>query len=360
MCENSTSYYGGVDHNCTTGSGGKRDCALVEKTMITQRAFLTALACVGFGFNAVIAASAQVYPLRPITVVVPASAGGGAGEAMLRMMAERMRASLGQPVIIDNVGGASGQIGVSRVARAAPDGYTLILGNWSTHVANGAVYALTYDLMKDFEPITLIAINPLVIAAKKTMPARDLRELIAWLKANPDKASQGTNGPGSAMHLAGVFLQRQTGTRFAFVPYRGSAGIPDLTAGQIDMVIDLAASVIPQVLSGDIKAYAVTDKNRLAAAPDIPTVDEAGLPGLYISGWNALFAPKGTPHTIVGKLNAAAVDALADPMVHARIADLGQDIPRREQQTPEALGAFQKAEIEKWWPMIKELGIRAE
>jgi tripartite-type tricarboxylate transporter receptor subunit TctC len=328
--------------------------------MITHRAFLAALAGVGFGFSAVIAATAQVYPLRPISVVVPASA-GGAGEAMLRMMAERMRVSLGQPVIIENVGGASGMIGVSRVARAASDGYTLILGNWSTHVANGAVYPLTYDLMKDFEPITLIAINPLVIVAKKTMPAKDLKGLIAWLKANPDKASQGTTGPGSAMHLAGIFLQRQTGTRFSFVPYRSPAQrIQDLMAGQIDMAIDLAAQVIPQVLSGDIKAYAVTDKNRLAAAPDIPTVDEAGLPELYISAWNALFAPKGTPHTIIGKLNAAAVEALADPLVHARIADLGQEIPRRERQTPEALGAFQKAEIEKWWPMIKAANIKGE
>jgi tripartite-type tricarboxylate transporter receptor subunit TctC len=211
----------------------------------------------------------------------------------------------------------------------------------------------------DFEPISLIASNPLLIIARKSMPANDLRELIAWLKANPDKASLGTNGPGSAAHLAGLLLQKETGTRFGFVPYRGTAPAQqDLVGGQIDMMIDLAANSLPQVRSGSFKAYAVTARTRLAAAPGIPTVDEAGAPGLYVSAWNGLWAPKGTPRDVIGKLNSAVVDALADPAVRRRLADLGYEIPPREQQTPEALGAFQKAEIEKWWPIIKAAGIR--
>jgi len=305
-------------------------------------------------------ATAQVYPSRPITMVV-AFAAGGSGDTIARILAERMRASLGQPVIIGNVGGASGSIGVGRVARAAADGYTLSFGNWPTHVLNGAVYALPYDVLKDFEPVAQLVNETMLIVARKTMPANDLKELIAWLKANPDKASVGTTGPGGVSHVLGVFFQKETGTRFQFVPYRGvGPAMQDMVAGQIDMMFDLTANSLPQVRAGTIKGYAVTARSRLPALPDVPTVDEAGLPGFYASNWRALFVPKGTPKPIVDKLNAAVVDALADPAVRQRLADLGQEIPPREQQSPEALGTLQKAEIEKWWPIIKAANIRAD
>jgi tripartite-type tricarboxylate transporter receptor subunit TctC len=301
---------------------------------------------------------AQSYPSRPITLVVPFPAGGST-DAVGRIVAERMRASLGQPIIIENVGGAGGSIGVGRVARAAPDGYTLDIGQWDTHVANGATYPLSYDVLKDFEPVAPISSNPLLILARKSMPADDLKGLIAWLKANPDKASQAIPTAGS--HVAGILFQKATGTRFAFVPYRGGApAMQDLVAGQIDMMIIQGAVALPQVRGGAIKAYAVTANSRFAAAPAIPTVDEAGLPDLHISGWFALFAPKGTPKSIVARLNAAVVEALAEPTVRVRLADLGQEIPPPDRQTPEALAAFHKAEVEKWWPIIKAANIKGE
>ena len=305
-------------------------------------------------------AMAQAYPTRLITIVVPYAAGGPT-DVIGRILAERMRAVLSQTVIVENVTGANGTIGVGRVARATPDGYTISIGHWSTHVVNGAIYQLQYDLLNDFEPISLIATNSYVIVAKNAVPANDLKGFIAWLKANPDKASEGTAGAGSPQHVGGVFFQQATGTRFQFVPYRGAApAMQDLLAGQIDMIIDDPTNSLPHVRAGGIKAFAVTAKTRLAAAPDIPTVDEAGLPGFYFSRWHALWVPKGTPKNIVGKLNAAVVDALADAAVRARLADLGQEIFPREQQTPEALGAFQKAEIEKWWPIIKAANIKGE
>jgi tripartite-type tricarboxylate transporter receptor subunit TctC len=308
--------------------------------------------------GAAVTATAEVYPSRPITMIVPFPPGGPA-DAVGRILAEGMRASLGQPVTIDNVGGASGSIGVGRAARATPDGYTLTWGSWPTHVVNGAVYALQYDVLNDFEPVSLTTRQPLLIIARKTMPANNLMELVAWLKANPDKATQATAGAGGASHVAGVFLQSETGTRFQFVPYRGT-GMQDLMGGLIDFMIDLAANSLPQVRAGTVKAYAVTADTRLAAAPDIPTVAEAGLARLQITSWNGIWVPKGTPRHAIEKLQAAIGRALADPEVGSRLAALGQEIFPREQQTPEALRAHQKAEIEKWWPIIKAAGIKAQ
>jgi tripartite-type tricarboxylate transporter receptor subunit TctC len=313
-------------------------------------------AVVGFAESAI----AQTYPSRPVTMVVPFPAGGPT-DTIGRIMAEGMRVSLGQSVIIENAAGASGSTGTGRVARAPGDGYTISLGLWTTHVVNGAVFPLTYDVLNDFEPVALIVNTPLLIVARKSMPAKNLKEFIAWLKANPDKATAGTGGPGGASHVAGVYLQKETGTRFQFAAYRGlGPAMQDLVAGQIDMIIDLAGNSLPQVRAGTIKAFAVTDSKRLPAAPEIPTVDEAGVPGLYVSTWHAFYAPKGTPKTVVGKLNTAIVDALADSAVRRKLIDLGQEIYPREQQTPEALAAFHKAEIEKWWPMLKAAGIKAE
>jgi tripartite-type tricarboxylate transporter receptor subunit TctC len=303
---------------------------------------------------------AESYPSHPITMVVPLPA-GSAFDVTARILAERLRVSLGQPVIVENITGASGSVGTGHCARAAPDGYTLCFGGVGTHVLNAAVLTLPYDVLKDFEPVSLIANAQLLIVAKKAMAANDLNELIAWLRANPDRAVQGTGGPGSLTHLAGVSFQQETGTRFGSVPYRGAgAAINDLVAGHIDIMIDLAPNSLPHVRGGTIKAYAVMAKTRLAAAPDIPTVDEAGLPGFYMSAWQAVWVPKGTSMEVIAKLNATIVDALADPTVRSRLADLGQESFPREQQMPEVLGALQKAEIEKWWPIIKAANIKAE
>jgi tripartite-type tricarboxylate transporter receptor subunit TctC len=316
---------------------------------------------------AIIAASAglagawaQSFPSRPITMVVPFAAGGPT-DTIARIMAEGMRTSLGQSVIIENATGAAGSLGVGRVARAAPDGYTIGIGHWSTHVVNPAVYPLQYDVLTDFEPISLIANNPQLIVSKNAVPAKDLKELIAWVKANQAKVTQGTAGAGSASHIGGIYFQNLTGTKFQFVPYRGAAPVmQDLLAGQIDLTFDQAANSLPQVRAGQIRAYAVTAKTRIASAPDIPTVDEAGLPGFYIAVWHALWVPKGTPKDVVAKLLVATQAALANPTVQKRLADLGQDLPPPEQQNPEALRAHHKAELEKWTPIIKAANIKLE
>ncbi|HEY2534619.1 MAG TPA: tripartite tricarboxylate transporter substrate-binding protein [Xanthobacteraceae bacterium] len=305
-------------------------------------------------------ASAESYPSRPVTMIVPFAAGGPT-DVIARIVAEGMRPSLGQPVLIENVGGAAGNIGVARVARAAPDGYTICVGMFTTHVINAAIYTLGYDVVNDFEPVALLVSQPSLIVSRKTLPASDLNGLIAYLKANPGAALAGTGGVGTPPHIFGLFFQHATDTRFRFVPYRGAGpALQDLVAGHLDVMIDVAGNSLPQIRGGTIKVYAVAAKSRLAAAADIPTVDEAGLPGLYFSVWYALWVPKGTPKDIVATLNTAVTTALADPAVRARLTGLGQEIFPRGQQTPEALGAFQKAEIAKWWPIIKAAGIKAE
>jgi tripartite-type tricarboxylate transporter receptor subunit TctC len=272
-----------------------------------------------------------------------------------------LEAALGQPIVIENVGGAGGTIGAARVARAEPDGYTLLIGQWGTQVVNPVTYNLAYDAASDFAPIALLANTPQIIIARKDFPASDVRELIAWLKANPDKAQAATVGAAGGAQVAGMYFQQVTGTRFGFVPYRGGApAMQDLMAGRVDIMFDQAANAIAQVRAGTIKAYAVMTEQRWHLAPDIPTIDEAGAQGLHVSYWHALWAPKGTPADIIAKVNAAAVSALADPKVQQNFATQGQDIWPRQQQTPQALAAFYKAEIDKWWPIIKAEGLKAE
>jgi tripartite-type tricarboxylate transporter receptor subunit TctC len=308
------------------------------------------------------AAAAQPYPARPVTMVVPFGAGGPT-DALARILAARMTAALGQTVLVENVTGASGTIGIGRVARAAPDGYTVVLGNWPSFVvASLTLPSLSYDVMRDFEPVALLPNNPYIIVTKKDVPAKDLKELIAYLKANGDKVSAGTGGNGAGQHVSGIYFQKATGTRFQFVPYRaGSSDIMrDLVAGHIDLTFDQAISALPYVRNEQVRAYAITGTKRLASAPDIPTVDEAGAPGVYISTWFGLWAPKGTPHEAIAKLSAAVLETLADPAVRERLTDLGQEIPPAEQQTPAGLAAMLKSEMDKWGPIIRAANIKVE
>lgn len=306
------------------------------------------------------AEGAEPYPSRPISLVVPFAVGGGT-DVIARILAERMRATLGQPVIVENVTGAAGNIGVGKVARSAPDGYTLAMGVWNTHVANGALYALQFDIVHGFEPVALISDTPLVIVARKGVPADDLKTLVAWLKASPEPVSVATAGVGSTEHLAAVLFQNTIGARFLFIPYRGSSpAIQDLIGGQVDMMLAPSVPSLPQIRAGTLKGYAVTSDRRLPAAPEIPSVDEAGLPGFRFSIWTSLWAPKGTPGEVIARLNAAVVEALADPEVRTRLSTLGPVIVPREQQTPEALAALQKSEIAKWWPIIKSANVKGE
>jgi tripartite-type tricarboxylate transporter receptor subunit TctC len=303
------------------------------------------------------AAMAQGYPTRPITTIVPFPPGGPL-DSVGRVLAERMRAFLGQPVIVENVSGAEGNIGTGRAARAQPDGYTIDLGAMNTHVLNGAFYTLQYDVLNDFAGVTPLVTFPFLLFARKTMPLKDLSELIAWLKANPNKASVAVTNTG--VRLLAAFFQKETATQFTLVPYRSlPAAAQDLAAGQIDLLLG-TPDQLPLMRAGNIKAYALSSNTRWAVAPDIPTFAEMGLPTLSYFDWFGLFAPRGTPPDIIGKLNAAAVEALADPAVRSRLADLGMDIFPRERQTQEALGALVKADAAKWWPIIKESGIKAE
>jgi tripartite-type tricarboxylate transporter receptor subunit TctC len=302
-------------------------------------------------------AHAQTWPSRPITLVVP-FAPGGSTDVVARILAERMRGTLGQPVIIENQSGAGGSIAVGRVARAAPDGYTIEIGQWDTHVGN-VIYPLTYDLQKDFAPIGLISINPQLMAGKKTLPADDLKGVVAWMKANPGDAKYVSQTAGA--QVAGVLLQQSTGTQMQFIPYRGAGpAMQDLVAGHVDLIVAQAAAILPQIRGGAIKGIVNLSPQRSAAVPDIPTSDESGFSGLYVSGWFGLFAPANTPKDVLAKINSALVAALAEPAVKARFVELGLDVAATPQQTPEGLATFHQAEVAKWWPIIKAAGIKAE
>jgi len=323
----------------------------MQKTVLA--AFVALLAVGG-------SAGADNFPSHPITMVVPFSAGGPT-DAMARILSDRMRIALGQSLVIENVTGAGGSLGVGRVARSAPDGYTVSIGHLGTHVANGAIYKLGYDLVTDFEPVVLLPSNPMIFVSKNAVPAKSLAELIAWMKGRTAPPAAGTAGAGSASHIAGLYFESITGIKLEFVPYRGTApAMNDLVAGQIEVMIDQTSNSISQVRAGTIRAYAVTADKRVTSASDIPTTDEAGLPGFHMSLWSGLWVPKGTPKDIVAKLNAAAIDAMSDPEVCKKFENLGLDMPPQDQLTPEALGVWQKAEIAKWWPMIKAANIKME
>jgi tripartite-type tricarboxylate transporter receptor subunit TctC len=305
-------------------------------------------------------AVAQDYPAHPVTMIVPFPA-GGATDTLARFLGEQMRGVLGQPVIIENIGGAAGSIGVGRAVRSPADGYTLSIGTSTTHMLTGGLYALPFDLLKDLEPVIEIGSEPLLIVGKKTLPADDLKGLISWLKANPDKASVGIAGVGATGHLAGIAFRKATGTKFQFVPYRGNApAMQDLLAGNIDFMIEPSSNFRSLVAAGSVKPFAITGRTRLASVPDIPTADEAGLPGFFASLWYGLWVPKDTPKDIVAKLNAAMTQILASPPVRQRFAELGIQITQLDQQSPEALRAFQKAEMDRWWPIIKASGLKGE
>ena len=296
---------------------------------------------------------AQTYPNRPITVVVPFSA-GGPSDAMMRILGERMKVSLGQSILIENITGAGGSIGVARVVHSPADGYTIGFGHLGTHVANGAIYKLNYDLITDLEPIVLLPSNPMVVVSRNTVPAKSLKELIEWLKSRPQPATAGTAGAGSGSHVAGLGFESAAGVKLQYVPYRGTApALNDLVAGQIDIIVDQTSNSINQIRAGTIRGYAVTDSKRVEQAADIPTVDEAGLPNFHMTLWSGLWAPKGTPKDIIAKVNAAAIDALNDPQTRKTLENLGLRMPPADRLTPEALGEWQKAEIAKWWPIIK-------
>jgi tripartite-type tricarboxylate transporter receptor subunit TctC len=325
-----------------------------------MRKLLTVMLATSLGVALTGPAAAQAYPARPVTMIVPFPA-GGATDTLARYLAEQMRPILGQPIIIENIGGAAGSIGVGRAVRSPPDGYTLSIGTSTTHMLTGGLYALSFDLLRDLEPVIQIGSEPLLIVGKKNLPADDLKGLIAWLKANPDKASVGIAGVGATGHLTGIAFQKETGTRFQFVPYRGNApAMQDLLAGNIDFMIEPSSNFKSLVAAGSVRPFAITGRRRLPSSPDIPTADEAALPGFYASLWYGLWVPKDTPKDVVARLNATMVQVLADPSVQKRFEELGIEPTPAAQQAPEALRAFQKAEMERWWPIIKAANIKSE
>lgn len=321
-----------------------------------RRLVLAVLAALAFA----VPASAQNFPTRPVTIIVPYAA-GGPSDVMARILAERMKVTFGETVLVENVTGAGGSIGVGRAAKSPADGYTVSFGHLGTHVANGAIYKLNYDLVGDLEPVVLLPSNTMVIVSKNAVPAKTLKELIDWLKAKSSPAAAGTAGAGSGSHIAGLYFANLTGITLQYVPYRGTGpAMNDLVAGQIDLIVDQLSNSIQQVRAGNIRAYAVTDVNRVASAADIPTVDEAGLPGFHMNLWSGLWVPKGTPKDVIAKLNAAAVEAMNDPAVKKQFENLGLQMPPSDKLTPQALGAWQKAEIEKWWPVLKAANVKVD
>jgi tripartite-type tricarboxylate transporter receptor subunit TctC len=321
-----------------------------------RKIVLAVLAVLAFANSA----SAQNFPSRPITIIVPFSA-GGPSDVMARILAERMKVALGEAVLIENVTGAGGSIGVGRAVRSPPDGYTISFGHLGTHVANGAIYKLGYDLVADLEPVVLLPSNTMIVVSKNAVPAKSLGELLAWLKARPAPAAAGTAGAGSGSHIAGLYFENVTGIRLQYVPYRGTGpAMNDLVAGQIDLIVDQLSNSINQVRAGTIRGYAVTDAKRAESATDIPTADEAGLPGFHMTLWSGLWVPKGTPKEIITRLNAAAVEALNDPSVRKQLENIGLQMPPQDQLSPQALGDWQKAEIAKWWPMLKAANVKVE
>ncbi|WP_213287500.1 tripartite tricarboxylate transporter substrate binding protein BugD [Bradyrhizobium sp. sGM-13] len=321
-----------------------------------RKIILAAIAVLAFGGGG----AAQSFPSRPVTIIVPFSA-GGPSDAMARILAERMKASLGEQVLVENVTGAGGSVGVGRAVRSPPDGYTISFGHLGTHVANGAVYKLGYDLVTDLEPVALLPSNPMIIVSKKAVPATSLKEFLAWLKAQPAAPIAGTAGAGSGSHIAGLYFENVSGIKLQYVPYRGTGpAMNDLVSGQIDMIVDQTSNSIGQVRAGNIRAYAITASKRVESASDIPTVDEAGLPGFHMTLWSGLWVPKGTPKDVIAKLNMATVEALNDPAVRKQLENLGLQMPPKDKLTPEALGAWQKAEIAKWWPMIKAANVKVD
>jgi tripartite-type tricarboxylate transporter receptor subunit TctC len=324
--------------------------------IIMRKIALVVLATLALGGNAL----ADNFPSRPVTIVVPFSA-GGPSDAMARILAERMKVTLGEAVLIENVTGAGGSIGVGRALRSPPDGYTVSFGHLGTHVTNGAIYKLGYDLVADLDPVVLLPSNTMIIVSKNAVPAKTLKEFLDWLKARATPASAGTAGAGSGSHIAGLYFENLTGIKLQYVPYRGTGpAMNDLVAGQIDMIVDQLSNSINQVRAGTIRGYAVTDAKRAESAADIPTADEAGLPGFHMTLWSGMWVPKGTPKDVIAKLNAATVDALNDPGVRKQLENIGLQMPPKDKLSPQALGDWQKAEIAKWWPMIKAANVKVE
>jgi len=315
-------------------------------------AFLAALTA------AISPARADSYPSRPVAVIVPFAAGGPT-DVLTRIITDKMQAPLGQPIVVEDVSGAGGGIGVGRVAHASPDGYTLSIGNNGSNLLTGALYSLNFDVIKDFAPVALLTTNPQIVVSRKTIPAANLKELLAWLKDNQKTVSVGLGGPVAQVNV--ISFETMTSMQFQLVPYRGAApAMQDLIAGHIDFMVDQLSNSVPQIKADTIRAYAVAASTRSPAVPDIPTTDEAGLPGFYGALWHGLWAPKGTPPEVIAKLDAAVKQALADPTVKARLADLGQEIVPVEQQNPAALAAYQQAEMDKWYPIVKAANMKGE